>query len=69
MLATSRTDLFEKKEVDASFCFFRSFRQRFYRKIVDFVRIWTWIVRVDGEHADHLTTTTAQFVKIVGDNN
>ena len=27
-------------------------------KIVDFSWIRTWIVRVEGEHADHLTATT-----------
>ena len=33
----------------------------FYRKIVDPSRIQTWIVGVEGEHADRLnTTTTAQ---------
>ena len=30
------------------------------KKIVDFTRIWTQIVGVEGEHDDHLTTTTAQ---------
>ena len=31
----------------------------FYRKIVDFSRIRSWIVGVEDEHAGHLTTTTA----------
>ena len=31
----------------------------FYRKTVGFSRIRTQIIRVEGEHADHLTTTTA----------
>ena len=34
------------------------FKQKFYRKIVDVSGIWTWIMGVEGEHADHLTTTT-----------
>ena len=40
--------------------YFRSFQQQFYRKIVDLSGIRTRIVGVEGEHADHLTTTTAQ---------
>ena len=42
------------------FVYFRAFQQQFYRKIVDLSGIRTWIVGVEGEHADHLTTTTAQ---------
>ena len=38
------------------FVYFRSFQTQFYRKTVGFSRI----VGVEGEHADHLTTTTAQ---------
>ena len=41
------------------FVYFRSFQQQFYRKIVDHSGIRTRIVGVEGEHADHLTTTTA----------
>ena len=42
-----------------SFCLFSFlFRQQFYRKILDFSGIWTWIVGVEGEHANHFTTTT-----------
>ena len=37
----------------ASFVYFHSFQQHFFRKIVDFKRIWTQIVGVEGEHADH----------------
>ena len=44
------------------FVYFRSFQEQFYRKIVDLSGIWTRIVGVEGEHADHLTTTTAQNV-------
>ena len=33
-----------------------------YRKIVDFSGIQTQIVGVEGEHPDHLTTTTAVFI-------
>ena len=39
------------------------FKHKFYRKTACFSRIRTRIVRVEGEHADHLTTTTA--LKIV----
>ena len=39
------------------FIYFISFQIQFYRKIVDFRGIQTWIV--EGEHTDHLTTTTA----------
>ena len=38
----------------ASFVYFRSFQVKFYRK--------TWIVVVQGEHADHLSSTTAQIL-------
>ena len=37
------------------------FKHKFYRKTVDVSRIRTRIVRVEVEHADHLTTTTAHF--------
>ena len=43
----------------------RDFLQPFYRKIVNFSGIRTLIVRVEGKHADHLTTTTAQKDKSV----
>ena len=36
------------------------YKKIFYRKTVGFSRIRTRIVRVGGEHADHLTTTTAE---------
>ena len=41
------------------FVYFCSFQTSNRLKIVDFSRIWTRIVRREGEHADHLTTTTA----------
>ena len=41
------------------FVYFHSFQQQFYRKIVDLSGIRTRFVGVEGEHADHLTTTTA----------
>ena len=37
----------------------------FTEKTVGFSRIQTWIVRVEVEHADHLTTTTALQVLIL----
>ena len=36
-----------------------SFQTQFYRKTVGFSGIQTRIVGVEGEHADHLTTTEA----------
>ena len=41
----------------------RSFQTQFYRKTLGFSGIRTWIVGVEGEHADHLTTTTAHLGK------
>ena len=40
---------------------FAIFQCKFYsRKNVCFSKIRTWIVGIEGQHADHLTTTTAQ---------
>ena len=45
------------------FVYFRSFQtQILQKKTVGVSRIRTWIVRVEGEHADHLTTTTTHFL-------
>ena len=33
------------------------------KKTVEFSRIQTWIVGVEGKHADHLTTTMAHELK------
>ena len=44
----------------ALFVYFRYFQTIFKIKTVDFSRIRTRIVEVEGEHGDHLTTTTAQ---------
>ena len=41
------------------FVYFRFFQKHCYRKIVDFSGILTQILRVEGKHADHLTTITA----------
>ena len=41
------------------FVYFRSFQTIYRIKTVDFSGIRTQIVGVEGEHADHLTTTTA----------
>ena len=38
---------------------FRSYQMQFYSQFVVLSEIRTRIVRVEGEHADHLTTTTA----------
>ena len=45
----------------ASFLFiFVLFKHNLYRKTVGVSGIRTRIIGVEGEHADHLTTTTAQ---------
>ena len=36
------------------------FKHKFFRKTVGVNRIRTRIIGVEGEHADHLTTTSAQ---------
>ena len=43
--------------------YFRSFQTQYCRKIVGFSGIRTWIVGVEGEYANHLTTTTTQLGK------
>ena len=43
----------------ASFCFFYLFKHKFYRKTIGFSGILLRFDGVEGEHADHLTTTTA----------
>ena len=45
--------------LDLFYVYFRSFQIISRRKTVDFRGIQTRIDRVQGEHADHLTTTTA----------
>ena len=40
--------------------YFLSFQSQILQKTVGISEIRTQIVRVEGEHADHLTTTTAQ---------
>ena len=49
------------------FAYFRSFQIHVYISIVDVSGIRTQIVGVEGEHADHLTTTMAQVFKVIGD--
>ena len=47
----------------ASFLFiFVIFKHNITDKTVGFSGIQTRIIRVEGEHADHLTTTTAQVI-------
>ena len=41
------------------FVYYRSFHIQLHGNIVDFSEIRTHIVGVEGEHADHLTTSTA----------
>ena len=55
------SNFFEKNDqLGPPFCLFSFFSSRNCTEItVDFSGIQTQIVRVDGEHADHLTTTTA----------
>ena len=45
------------------------FKHKFYRKTVDVSGIQIRNIRVEGEHADHLTTTTAQGLNIFGNRN
>ena len=47
------------------FVYFRSFQQQFYRKVLDFSGNRTRIVKVEGEHADQWTTTTAQVLDVL----
>ena len=48
------------------FCLFSFFSNtNFTEKMVGVSRIRTRIVRVEGEYADHLTTTTAPIIKNV----
>ena len=53
--------LFLNGPTPASFCLFLLFTNtKFTEETVGFSGIRTRIVRVEGEHADHFTTTTAQ---------
>ena len=45
---------------------FGLFKHKFYRKTVGVSGIRTWIVRLQGDHADNLTTTTSQMFLGVG---
>ena len=52
-------NIFLNGATPASFFIFVLFKHQFYRKkTVGFSGIQTLIVGVEGEHADHLTTTT-----------
>ena len=51
-------DFVKKRANPASFLFFLFFSNTNLEKTVVLSGIRTWIVRVEGEHADHLTTTT-----------
>ena len=44
--------------------YFRPFQQKKWQKIVDFNGNQTRIVRAEGKHVDHLTTTSAQFASL-----
>ena len=48
------------------FEYYHSFQIQFYRKIEDFSEIRTRIVGVEGERADHLTTTIHLMFKCLG---
>ena len=41
------------------------FKHKFYKKTVGYSGIQTWIVAVEGKHADHSTTTTAPLICIL----
>ena len=54
-------NMVDKKGHPASFCLFSFFSNtNLKEKTVDLSRIWTQSIRVEGKHADHLTTTMAQ---------
>ena len=57
--------LFFNGPTTALFVYFRSFQTQIYRKTVGISGIQTRIVGVEGEHADHLTTTTAHIIIIL----
>ena len=57
--------IFFKWANPASFVYFRSFQTIYKIKTVDFSRIRTQINEVEGEHADHLTTTTVNVTSLV----
>ena len=46
------------------FCLFSFFSNNLQDKTLDFRVIRTWVVRVEGEHYDHLTTTISQLLYI-----
>ena len=46
------------------FCLFSFFSNNLQDKTLDFSVIRTWVVRVEGEHYDHLTTTISQLLNI-----
>ena len=51
-------DIVKKRANPASLLFFFVLFKHKFRKTFVLSGIRTWIVRVEGEHADHLTTTT-----------
>ena len=51
---------FKKGQSRPLFVDFRFFYKQFLQKNVGFRGVQTWIVLVEGEHADHFTTTTTQ---------
>ena len=57
--------IFFKVDQPRPFCLFSfCFKHNFTEKTVGFSEIQTQIVGVEGQHADHLTTTTApEFIK------
>ena len=62
----ARSQVFYKKANHGSFCLFLFLSNTILQKNCRFSWIQTRIVWVEGEHADHLTTTTAQFVGFWG---
>ena len=42
------------------------FKLRSHKKTVDYSGIQTWIFGIEGEHTDHLTTTTAPILDVYG---
>ena len=60
MASVMISNFFKKGHPRPLLVYFGSFQTIYRIKIVDFSEIRTWIGGVEGDHADHLTTATAQ---------
>ena len=59
LLFALQHSLFKMVQFQVSFCSISFFSNKLHNKSLDVSRIRTWIDGVEGEHADHLITTTA----------